>query len=177
MPRLDELAHNWGLFEAAIEAEGGELTDSLAARFDLLSYEERTKVDRTVLYLKGLEGESEKWKELETEMAAKRKSCERRIEWLKGLVKRYMTERQSERIEGDVWRFQLVKSGKPPVEVLVPPEELPRKFQKISVEADKEALRVALTLGPPPLDLAGFLEINGATVARLGEATQSLRIY
>jgi hypothetical protein len=171
MPRLDELSHNWGLFEAAIEAEGGELTDSLAARFDLLSYEERTKVDRTVLYLKGLEGESEKWKELETEMAAKRKAVERRIEWLKGLVKRYIDSRMTDRIEGDVWRFQLVKSGKPPIEVLVPPEDLPERWVTLEFRINKEAIRA-------DMDAQGrFLADEWNALARLGEPTQSLRIY
>lgn len=164
-PRLDELAHNWSLLEAEIDLAEGELTDDLAARHDLLTYEERQKVDRCVLYLKGLEGEIEKWKELEDEMQAKRRAAERRIEWLKGLMKRYMTERQHGELQGDIWKVKLCKSGRPPVELLVDPKMLPEEFVVYEVRANKEALRRWLETNPPV-----------CSYARLGEPTQSLRI-
>lgn len=168
--RLDELSQGWGLLEATIEENGGELTFDIARRFDLLSMEERQKVDRVIFVLKGLKGDAERLKQLEDELAVKRKTRERNHEQLLGMVKWYMMGRGTDELQGEVWKFKLVSSGKRPVEVIAPVESLPPEWVKVTKTPVLEAIRLALELDPGNLETLSSL-------ARLGEPTTSIRIY
>jgi len=165
--RLDELSAGWGLLEATIEENGGELTQEIAEKFDLLSLEERQKVDRVIFVLKGLKGDADRLKELEDELAKKRRAKERNYDDLLGLVKWYMQDRKTEELLGEVWRFRLVTSGKRPVAWHAPVEALPPSWVKVERKPMLDVIRAALEGNEETL----------SSLARLGEATQSVRIY
>jgi hypothetical protein len=168
--KLDQLTQGWEMFEAAIEAEGGELTESLAQRMDFLNLNERSKADNYVFYLKALEGECDQLKKLEDELATKRRTKEKRYDWLKERVKQYMAGREMEELKGEVFKFKLVKAGKRPVEIVAPLDKLPPSWVKTERKPILEAIRIALEMHEGNVNTLSSL-------ARLGEPTMSLRIY
>ena len=164
--RLDEIASQWESVEAALEMTGGELTPALEANLEALNLAEREKVDGYVFKVKALEGECESLKKLKDEIDAKIKARQKLREWLLNRARLYMEQRDTRVLQGQIFRMQLVASGRPPVEVLVPPEELPEGWRITEYKANKEKIRE-------------YLESGDATIpalARLGEPTLSVRI-
>jgi hypothetical protein len=96
-----------------MEANQGELTPELAETLDALHLAEKTKVDGLVFYLKALQGEADALAKLGDEIYAKRQAKLAKKESLMRFVRWYMEQRQAEKLAGEVFRFQLCKSGKP----------------------------------------------------------------
>jgi hypothetical protein len=166
MSTLLEIEQGWSAVWHEVGLAGGELTAETAASLDALNLEEKSKADGYVYQIKGLEGDAAKYKALADELLAKAKTAQGRADWLKQRVRDYMAFREITELRGETWRFALQKAGKPPVEILVTAEELPREWTTITVKPNLETIRKVLTSGEayPP-------------VARLGEASLSLRIY
>jgi hypothetical protein len=163
---LQEIATGFDAFEAAIEASDGELTEELAAQHDALNLAERDKLDGYAFYMKSLQGDAQKYRQLADELYAKQQRALKRYDWLKDRLKYHMLDREVTEMRGDLYKFALVKSGKPPVEILVEPEHLPREWVTMTITPNKEVIRKALQSGEPY-----------PPVAKLGEATQSVRIF
>jgi hypothetical protein len=168
MPKLSELVVDFQAVYDEIEEAAGECTPERLARLDELNLQERTKTERLIFHLKAVDGEIAALKALEDEIAAKRKTKERTKESLMGFVKWYMETRKLDKLPGEVFRFQFVKSGRPSVEVLVPPEQLPREWTKVVVTPDKEKIRAYL-------ELAGIAA--EPAMVRLGTPSVSVRIF
>lgn len=170
---LTEIASAWTDLEAQLEASGGEVTPEIEAALAGLLSVERDKVDAYASIIKSLEAKAEASAKLADEIAQKARSAARRAQWLKDRMASYLGERGLERVEGTVWRFQFERNGgKPPIELLVKPEELPAEYQKIAIDADREKLRKMLDTLPDGARLAH----DGTPIARLGARGKSLRI-
>ena len=172
--KLAEIQAGWNRFAEAMEHSGGDLTPEMALELDCLNLAESDKTDGYVFYIKSQEGEIASLKNLEAELAAKRQAAEKRIAWCKTRVRSYMEERQVAELKGAIYKFTLQKAGKPAVELLVEPEELPAVYSRITSVPDKEAIRAALERAAWPTAVGEHPIVR---YAKFAEPTVSLRIY
>jgi hypothetical protein len=166
--RLDEIAQGWDAFETAIEGNAGELTPELEAQLDVLNLAEREKLDGYALYLRSLEEQVRSFKAIEDELAAKRRTVQNRIAWLKGRVEGFMYTTDRDELKGDIYRFKLARNGgKPPLRLCSEdPEAYPVDCRVTTVVLNKEQIRLGIERGTILPELA-FIDEPG----------RSLRIY
>jgi hypothetical protein len=162
---LAELELSFEAIETAIAQADGEITPENADVLASLNLAEKDKLDGYALYLRTLEGDVATYKSLRDELQAKEKTVAGKIDWLKTRLRQHMALRETTEMRGDIYKFRLVKAGKPPVEVLVAPEDLPRSFCTVKVTPNLDLIREAIMQGTVSPD-----------IARLGECTLSLRI-
>lgn len=89
------------------------------------------------------------------------------VERLKGRLKDFFQARGMARWDGSVGRLRLVNNGgKAPIEVMVPVEQLPKKYRKvvITTSADLEAIRRDLEAGVKSATKVARLEDRGSHV-------------
>ena len=85
-------------------------------------------------------------------LTARKQARENGAKRLKDRLKDFLQQHGMKDVETDHFRFAIQKNGgKRPVEVTVQPEALPKKFQRVKIEADNEAIRQELErLNPDP---------------------------
>lgn len=130
----------------------GELTPEIEAWREEYAAKIRDKADGIGWYAKRLQNEAEFFKAQRDELAAKARRAERKLEWLKGYIAYCMARLETRKIEGKVYTLALQKNGgKPPLEILEPfksdPAQLPAEFQRVTVSANTDALRIAAEEG------------------------------
>lgn len=129
------------LLESAVDPETGELTGSVEG-LDQLEMDLKTKVLDTACYIKGTEAEAEAIREEEKKLAARRKTLERRTEWLREYLTQNMTA--GEKLKDN--RVSLSWRSSVSVDVL-DEEVIPENFWRIKREVDKTSIRDALKAG------------------------------
>lgn len=178
---LAEIEATWAALEALLDEPGavdenGEPGPVVAAWLEENSLAERVKVDGYVVYLRYLEGQQKALEQLATQYAAKAKTLKSRREWILGRIKAYMDLRKLRQIAGDVlpgFGYRM-NGGARPVEVLVEPEELPKRFQRVTITADKELM--AATMEQMQVEELDDEMEDGEVIAQLGQRSESLRI-
>lgn len=126
----------------AVNEETGEITEDFAL-LDELQLEREQKIENGGLYIKNLTAEIESLKAEEKALCERRKSKEKRAEWLKG----YLT------YSLDGAKFETPKLAlsfrKSVVVDVADVDKLPEEFKRVktTVDADKTALKEALKAG------------------------------
>lgn len=143
---LYELSGEWADFVRLLTEAEGELTPELAdamARLENLEGERADAYRIVILQFRALMEAVEK--ELD-KLTDKRDAAKATIERLNARMLEYMTLRGTDEVKGSIWKAKRVKS--PPRIILDrDPTELPTEFQRVKVEANMPALKVALTEG------------------------------
>ena len=139
---LHEIGEQFATLETALIDSGGELTPEIEALLADLQLAEKTKVDNyrhVVLRFEKFAGMcDDEIHVLQDKATAARQSARRLKEWLK----LYMEQRQTTKLEGELFTASIQKNGgMPPVTVFVPVESLDRSLCRIKVEPDTDAIR------------------------------------
>lgn len=164
MPSLTDLSAQWEELDSLLSVSGGEVTPEVQATLDELLGLEAEKLERYGWYIKHLRGAAVDAKTWASEFSAKAKTAQSRADWLMERLADYMVARGLEKVRGGPWDFAFQRNSVASVELTILPEELPPRFQRVTIEANKDALRQAIESGA---------SIPGVT---LGERGRSLRI-
>lgn len=142
MANLYELNKQLTNFEFEVDEETGELKN--APDWDALELAYGEKVDNIACYIKDINGDVEKFKAEEAALAKRRKSLERKAEYLRKLLLNNMNGEKYNSTRCTVsFRHSEVVNISPDVTVL--PKEFTRV--KTTVEPDKPAIKAALKAG------------------------------
>lgn len=105
------------------------------------------KVEQWCHAIKNQEGERDAIKAEADRLKAKAASLDKQIERMKRTLQMYMVAANRKKA-GNTIKASIVKNGgKAPLEIDIKPEELPEIFRKVTIDADKEAIRMALEDG------------------------------
>lgn len=168
---LYEISHELKILDNLLEEAGGDVTGEkgqiLEKWFNDYKLAEQKKVDSFGEYYTNLVSKIQVLKEEEERLAERRRKIQNHAKYLKEKVKEAMDLRSIVKIEGLKFTFSLAKNGgKPPVQLRVPPEELPERFVRVVLEPDLEKIREALEAG----------DEEAKKLADFGETGYSVRI-
>lgn len=122
-----------------------EAKDALAEVSDLVG----TKLGNYAKYIQNLDNLRKGVEFKIKEFTRRKNAIARTIDWLKGTLTIYLSTHNRQHIEVDEFKIAKQK-GAPAVVVEIPVEELPAEFQRITIEADKNAIREYLQAKPKP---------------------------
>jgi hypothetical protein len=169
MPTLTELSSEvFDLERQLDQAEGDEAQQEVIAAY-LESTQEAVelKLDRYATFIRELESRAEYRNAEAKRLAHLGKGDLDKVEFLKCRLKHYFQSHELSKMETPHFRLSLVQnSGKTPVQVLVPAEDLPEGFrsQATIYKADLDAIRASIEGG------------NAVPGAILREKEQTIRI-
>lgn len=166
---LYALGAEWLALEADLIAAEGEETPDLAARFEGLGdlVGEKTDSYRAVclkfeLHAANCQAESDRLRLMAVQ-------ADNTVKRLKANLLRYMELRGVEEIKGTIWKAAKQRNSVRPLTVLSPPNDLPRLYQRVTIEPDTKALRAAV-------DESGkVVAEDGTLIAQLGLAEYHVR--
>lgn len=162
MPTLYELGTEWARLETALIEAEGEMTPDVEAALAALGDLERDKIDAYQHIVANLDAHAKACHEEAERLRAKSDVARNAARRLKDHLLAYMQARGVEAIQGDRWRACATKNGgKPPLTVLVEPEQLPASYQRVKVEPDTDALRAGLEQADPAAVAVARLEPRG----------------
>lgn len=172
---LYTLSETFAALEAELLETGGEWTPEIEAAFAALGELETDKVDAYAVVVRGLERHRDACKTERDALQQKATAAEHAARRLKERMHEYLTVRGVRELKGTVWRAAIqAHGGKQPLEVLVPAEELPPDFQRVTVSADTDKLRAAAEAVADP---GGEVTLTheGTALARLLPRGSSVR--
>lgn len=150
---LFDVGNDWGALDMLIDEMGGELVSpeveqQVDAIFAELARNESVKLAGYVSYVRQLEMESSAAKEYANHYAAKAKSRESRVKWLKERMKVYLemtSRKEAVTAHGDKVCVQK-NGGKPPIQwaEAIDVEGLDPRFVKTVKSINTDAVEVAL---------------------------------
>jgi hypothetical protein len=155
--------------EDALEAAGGEVdgNEGIVERVTDLLTATQQKVDAYGFFAKGLEMKIKALKAYEDEIAQQRQVFENKLRRLKDAAKSAMEVRGIVKVEGEIHTISLQKNGgKPPLNLKVDEDKLPKVYIRWEPMVDKDAIRADLIAGNPAAQ----------AIAELGEVGSSIRI-
>ena len=145
---LYEIDHHIAeVFEAAIDPETGEITNSEAwAELEALQMAREDKLENIGCWIKDLNAEAAAIKAEEEALKKRRQSTEKKAESLKGYLAWTL---QGEKFKSAKVAISWRRSESAELDPGMDPVQLPLKFQrvKVSVDPDKTALKEALKAG------------------------------
>ncbi|XWK89175.1 MAG: siphovirus Gp157 family protein [Phormidium sp.] len=162
----DEISELTSLLDD-IEDDDLESEQLITSWLENLGEERDRKLDNYAALIAELEAKAEVRKKEAQRLAKLAASDEKKAAMLKERLKWFFEVNKLKTLETARYKLSLTKSGGKPPLILndgISPTDLPQKFQKIHVEADKMAIRAALEAGDE-LDFA-----------HLGDRSSSLRI-
>lgn len=160
----DDIQHLNSMLDDLDDTEQQQL---IAEWLEHLEAERASKLDNYAALIAELEAKAEIRKKEAKRLMELAQSDENRAKMLKERLKYFFETNKLKKIETDRYKLSLVKhGGKAPLilDESKPVEELPERFQRVSLEADTKAIRQALEAGEE-LDFA-----------RLGDRGASIRI-
>lgn len=169
MPTLMELSAEMFDLERQMEQTEGDEAQTQAITEYLENVQQATedKLEHYAAYVRALEVRANFRIEESKRLAQLGKGEMDKIEFLKARLKQYFLSHELSRVDTPHFRLTLVQnSGKIPVQVLVPTEDLPTEFRSETTvyKADLDAIRASIQSG------------NAVPGAVLLEREQSLRI-
>lgn len=128
-----------------------ELTDEFVELYQSEDFDEKKleetaiaikgKAEGAALFLKSLESDSKQIATTIMELQAKKKAIDNKFASFRGYVKFNLEKMGLERLEAGVFTFTINKNGgKLPVLIVLPPEKIDKRYQKINIDIDKEAI-------------------------------------
>lgn len=162
---LFDLSQNQQALHDLLCEIGGDVTDAhveatISEWIGEMEANEQDVLQRLGVVIKRLAGDAVTAKEEAQRLAQLAKVRENGADRLKGRVLEYMQRNSKKRIDTPTFVFRVQKNGQAPLDIMVPAEELPKKFQRVTVEADKVAIRTALAAGE---------QVAGAVLLDAGE--------
>lgn len=113
-----------------------------------VGFEFEDKLEGCCKFIRNQEAESKMLKEEAKHLTDRAKACDNRAKSTKGLIEFCMNSLGIEKINAGIFKVAMQKNGgKRPINILVDAESLPAEFQKVTVEADNDAIRTALDNG------------------------------
>ncbi|HEY9852809.1 MAG TPA: siphovirus Gp157 family protein [Leptolyngbyaceae cyanobacterium] len=150
-----------------LDGDDEESKQLITDYLEQLGEERDRKLDNYAALIAELEAKAEVRKAEAKRLANLAASDEKKAQMLKERLKWFFETNSLKTVETSRYKLSLAKSGGKPPLILddsVSATELPEKFQKVSVEVDKTAIRAALEAGED-LDFA-----------RLGDRSSNIRI-
>ncbi len=172
MSSLYELTEELVALDTLLAEVGGDVStpegQTLEAWAEKFQWQMANKVDAYGALYKNLEADAKALAEEVKRLSDRKRALENRGARLLALAKFSMDRLQTRKLEGQRFTIALQKAGGlDPLEVLVErAEDLPERFQRKTVDFDKDEIRLALAANDP--------EIQGK--ARLGERGEYVRI-
>jgi len=127
----------WDEIEIAIEEDDFDHLEKLEKHLEGLELSLNDKLINYARIIKAKKVESAALREEEKKLAARRKTIENQIEWLSGGIKANLPK--GSKIKDATCTISTRKTER--LELLVDPEDLPREFTRIKIEADKTLLK------------------------------------
>jgi len=114
---------------------------------DELGQQEADKVDSFAGFLRAEAARAKACREESQRLAAKARTMENKLDWLKSHYVGVMQEHNLKKISGAVYTLSLRNSQS--VHISIPPENLPEQYQRktVKIDPDKTALAAALKAG------------------------------
>lgn len=153
--------------ETALVEAGGEISDELEAAYHDLLDMRADKVAGYIAVIRRLELSAEGYDAEARRLAALRDATRNSAKRLKDRLCDAMRRRGENKHETPLGRVCVQTSSTRPVVLLVEPEDLPERFRRVAVSADKRALTEALKAG----------DEEALRCAEWGESSPFLRIY
>lgn len=149
---------------------GGDVTDeqveaTINEWIGEMAANEQDTLQRLGVVIKRLIGDAATAKEEAQRLAQLAKVRENGAERLKARVLEYMQRRGTKRIDTPLYIFRVQRNGQAPLDISIPADELPKEFQRVSVEADKVALRNAIAAGE---SIPGVVLMDAGEHLRIG---------
>lgn len=173
MPTLSlyELGQAFTDLEAALIESGGEWTPEVEQAFAALGELEADKVDAYAHLIRNTEALAEVLEAEKRALEEKRAVAANRATRLKEKLHEYLTTRGLDKVKGTIWTAAIqANGGRPPMEVLVEPDQLPAAYTVTVKQVNTGALRAAAELA------GGRLEEFGRTLAVIQPRGTHLRI-
>lgn len=165
---LHELTGEFLALEAALIESGGEITPAMEAAFAILEPMETDKIRGYVSVILRMEATAAGVKHELDRLKRFHDTMKNGAKGLKDRLKNHMELTGKTEYETTLGRVKVMNAGgKPPVILLVQPEDLPDRFKKVTVEPNKTALLEALQLG----------DGDAVQVAEIGDRGTYLRIF
>jgi hypothetical protein len=160
---LLELSQELVELDALLEESEGEVTPAIQERLERLQPALASKIDGVGWWWRVLEADAEKFKKVADEMAAKRRTAERKLEGLKAYLKACLEVAGTPKLKGQYYTLSLQVNSSRSVKLADPfvahPEWLPERFQKVTITPRLEVIKAELEAGggiiPPGSELAG----------------------
>ena len=116
--------------------------EGLQAEFSKIQDDLKVKAEGYAKIIKNLEAEAKGYAEEAKRLSEREKVINNNIKRMKENLFEAMKETGEVKFKQGVFSFSIAKNGgKAPLVVDVPAEEMPAELQKVTVEADKDALR------------------------------------
>ena len=158
---LYELSEDIRALDDLLAEAGGDITDpavdaAVTKWFEELRAALETKADGCCAWIKEMECRAEMRKMVAQRLSALAKADLAAAERLKARLKEAMEAGGTLKIDTPRFSLKITNNGgATPIDLRAAPEELPRWAQRITVEADKEAIRKVLERGDA-LEFASF---------------------
>lgn len=128
--------------ENAVDEETGEINEGAMIWLDRLSVARDEKIESLFMWLKEIKAEADAIRNEEKALEKRRLVVERKADGLKQFLQKYL---RGEKFKTPKVSVSYRKTSS--VSVAVDPHELPAQFQRVSVDADKTAIKEALQKG------------------------------
>ncbi|MAQ92650.1 MAG: hypothetical protein CMM84_03840 [Rhodothermaceae bacterium] len=152
----------------SIQDAGGEVTDEQNARLDALLDAREDKADGYIAIIRQMQAEADAYKAEADRLDGLRRAATNKADRLKSRLLDSMQRKGEDVLTGRLGKVRVQHSGSASVVLLADPEDLPARFQRVTVAADKTALKAALAEQDP----------EAVRVAEISESrTPYLRIY
>ena len=167
---LYDITDDMRAFDDLLEQAGGDVTDeavmsAIEAWMNELDTDLKNKVDGYAAYIQELLALADARKAEAKRLSESARSKENAAKALKERLMFAMQERNLKKIETD--RFSVswqVNGGKPALDVSVPAEMLPSRFQSVTISPNNDAIRVALDAGE---EVPGCMLMDRGTSLRI----------
>lgn len=154
--------------EQAIIDAGGEVTEETEAKLHEILDSREDKVDGYIAVIKSNLAIAKAFKVEEDRLKANRTARENTAKRLKERLYESMRQHGDTELVGNLGKAKIQNNGgKVPVEVLADVDSLPERFQRVTVDADMDAIRDALE----------SQDESVLQFAQMGEKGTHLRIY
>lgn len=145
MPSLYELSKDYKELQAMLEvAETDEDMEAIQNTLNMLDCSIDEKIENTAMFIRNIKGDIQAFKDEAKRMQAKAKTLENMTERLKNNIDHVMKENQL--TEKKVGQFKCYYKESETVEV-DDLDALPDEFRKVTIAADKVAIKKALKAG------------------------------
>lgn len=148
VPTLYEISGEYlSVLDALTDPENDIPADAISDTLDGIEGQLKDKAQNVAMYMRNLESVAASIKEAEQAMAARRKSIEKRTQWLNDYIKRSMESTGITKIESPWFVLSIVKN--PPALEITSEEDLPEAYKhaRIVIDIDKAAIKDALKSG------------------------------
>ena len=133
----------------SIDDADGEVTDAQSDAFDALLDARDDKADAYIALIKNAEAEADAYDAELKRLAARKRAADNTAARLKSRLLVSMERHGEDAIEGRLGKVRRQRSASSRVELLADPADLPERFQRVTVAADKTALKAALEAQDP----------------------------